>query len=55
MTREQAIRQIIKILYEYEDRISDGYGFYAGQFKDATIRSLAEDVYAAATEREVTE
>jgi len=42
---EEKVKEIIKILYDYEGMLSDGYEFYAGKNDvDKLLREIALDI-----------
>ena len=42
---EEKIKEIVKILYDYEGMLSDGYEFYAGKNDvDKLLREIALDI-----------
>jgi len=42
---EEKVKEIMKILYDYEGMLSDGYEFYAGKDNvDKLLREIALDI-----------
>jgi len=42
---EEKVKEIVKILYDYEGMLSDGYEFYAGKNDvDKLLREIALDI-----------
>jgi len=42
---EENVKEIVKILYDYEGMLSDGYEFYAGKNDvDKLLREIALDI-----------
>jgi hypothetical protein len=42
---EEKVKEIVKILYDYEGMLSDGYEFYAGKDDvDKLLREIALDI-----------
>jgi len=42
---EEKVKEIVKILYDYEGMLSDGYEFYAGKDNvDKLLREIALDI-----------
>ena len=50
-TVEPLVRQIIAILYEHENDLSDGFGYYGG---DSGVERTAKDIAALMPNTEIT-
>lgn len=43
MSEEQQIEEIVQVLYNYEDALSDGYEYYATDVNEV-LKSIAKEI-----------